>query len=69
MNNRISLRSVVIDYLKALDAISDANDRGMDDRGKRDTPSFRQWLSLDCAYTEQLERLRRAVKKPLERDT
>lgn len=49
-------------YLKALAVISDINDRGRDDSGKRDTPSYAQWLVADCAYTEAREDLRRALE-------
>lgn len=49
-------------YLAALDVICDITDRGQDDSGKRDTPAYREWLAADCAYTEALAALRRAVK-------
>jgi hypothetical protein len=55
------LRCAISAYLQALDTISDANDRGRDDSGKRPTDTYAQWLGKDCAYTEALAALRAAL--------
>lgn len=57
----MTLRTVVLNYLAALARISELNDRGIDDSGKRDTPSYAQWLGADCAYTAALDELKAAV--------
>ncbi len=49
-------------YLKALDALNDSNERGVDDSGKRPTDSLREWTNLSCAYDEALAALREVVK-------
>lgn len=56
-----NLRAAVLAYLIARDEIADLNDRGIDDSGKRDTPSFGQWIAAECRYTEALDNLKAAV--------
>ena len=41
-------------FLKAHNMMADLTDRGQDDLGMRDTPSYRDWLAGDCVYTEAL---------------
>jgi hypothetical protein len=49
-------------FLKAHDVMADMADRGQDDSGKRDTPSYRDWMAADCRYQEAVDAFRKAAE-------
>lgn len=58
----MTLKEIVRRYLRARDTIADMGDRGQDDSGERESPSFRAWCAADCEYNEALDSLREAAK-------
>ena len=55
----MTLKEAVLEYLAALSVMQDMADRGQDDSGKRESPSYAQWLAADCRYTEALDCLKK----------
>ncbi len=58
------MRKAISRYFAALDKMQDYSERGQDDSGKRDTPSYPQWLIADCEYTEAMAELRELGETP-----
>ncbi len=58
------IRAAIRRYFTALDKMQDYSERGQDDSGKRDTPSYPQWLIADCEYTEAMAELRELGGEP-----